>query len=82
MDANFQRVPSINSFTLLMNGANFTTGSFLEGYLRSFAVSRVNFVGLSRFVSGLCDLVVHGSREEMAFKVTSPCGLIVLRGLR
>jgi hypothetical protein len=41
MDANFQRVPSINSFTLLMNGTHFTTVSFSEFYSCSFAVSRV-----------------------------------------
>ena len=35
MDANFQRVPCINSFTLLMNDTNFTTISFLESYSRS-----------------------------------------------
>ena len=41
MDANFQRVPSINSFTVLMNDTNFTTVSFLESDSRSFAVSRI-----------------------------------------
>jgi uncharacterized protein YchJ len=41
MDANFQRVPSINSFTLLMNDTNFTTVVFLKFYPRSFAVSRM-----------------------------------------
>ncbi|MEY4245831.1 MAG: hypothetical protein RLZZ245_3416 [Verrucomicrobiota bacterium] len=40
MDANFQRVPSINSFTLLMNDANFTTVSFLESYSWAFAFIR------------------------------------------
>ena len=44
MDANFQRVPYINSFTLLMNDTNFTTVSFLESYSCPFAVSRFNLI--------------------------------------
>ena len=43
MDVNFQRAPSINSFTLLMNDKNFITVSFLKSYSRSFSVSRIIF---------------------------------------
>ena len=49
MDANFQRVPSINSSTLLMNDTNFTTVSFLEFHSRSLAVSRLTPIWVLRF---------------------------------